>query len=219
MQEKHITVERTARYFQIGEVSEKTRELWFLGHGYGFLAKYFLWNFGVLKSPERVLVAPEGLSRYYQKGTSGRIGATWMTSEDRENEIRDYVKYLDSLYNKTAGEYADRPPFRVILLGFSQATATFTRWALLGKVPVTNLILWAGGLPPDVDYQARPGFFESCQLDFVYGTDDEYISPEEFEKQVGFLEEHNIPHRQLAFDGKHVIDPDTLKKVSQMLNA
>lgn len=215
MQENHIVVERTARYFQYGEVNDKTREIWFVAHGYGYLAKYFLWSFAAIQAPHRVIIAPEALSRYYQQGTSGRIGANWMTREDREHEIRDYVNYLDRLYKQTISELPASQAVRIVLLGFSQGTATFTRWAFLGKVPADNLILWAGGIPPDLDYASRPGFFERCKLDVVYGREDEYISVEDFNEQVKFLQQHNIAFRETTFDGKHVIDRETLVKISQ----
>ncbi|MEZ4763957.1 MAG: hypothetical protein R3C26_12480 [Calditrichia bacterium] len=37
------------------------------------------------------------MSRFYLQSTNGRIGATWMTREDRENEIADYLAYLNNL--------------------------------------------------------------------------------------------------------------------------
>jgi hypothetical protein len=51
-------------------------------------------------------VAPEALSRFYVSQEPGRhcpvsvVGGTWMTREDRENEIRDYVRYLDILHDE-----------------------------------------------------------------------------------------------------------------------
>ena len=40
--EKHIKVERTARYFTLGELNEHTEQIWFVCHGYGQLAEYFM---------------------------------------------------------------------------------------------------------------------------------------------------------------------------------
>ena len=37
-------------------------------------------------------MAPEGLSRFYLEGFSGKVGATWMTREDRLNDIDNYLR-------------------------------------------------------------------------------------------------------------------------------
>ena len=76
-------------------------ELWVLLHGYRQLAPRFLRHMRALHAPHRLLVAPEGLSRFYLEGRPGPhrggdpVGASWMTREDREAEILDYVEYLD----------------------------------------------------------------------------------------------------------------------------
>ena len=45
MQQHHITVNRTARYFTLGEVNDDLREIWFVLHGYGHLAERFIREF------------------------------------------------------------------------------------------------------------------------------------------------------------------------------
>jgi hypothetical protein len=40
-----IPVRRTARYYTLGEISSATREVWFVIHGYGQLAEYFIRHF------------------------------------------------------------------------------------------------------------------------------------------------------------------------------
>ena len=81
-------------------------------HGLGQLASVFIGYFKTIATPTRLIVAPEALSRHYipQSGSSGtkdaRIGATWMTREDRDNEIADYVEYLDAVWRETAAELA-----------------------------------------------------------------------------------------------------------------
>ena len=91
----HITVPRTARYITLGEI-ESAAEVWFVLHGYGMLAASFLRWFEPAARPGRLLVAPEGLSRcYFEEKGARRVGASWMTKEDRDAEIEDHVRYLD----------------------------------------------------------------------------------------------------------------------------
>ncbi|MFW6202332.1 MAG: hypothetical protein ACOC8B_07130, partial [Gemmatimonadota bacterium] len=86
------------------------REIWFVCHGYRQLAGRFVRRFAPLDDGNRLIVAPEALSRFYldddggPHGPDARIGATWMTRADRENEIRDYVDYLDTLYERVFEE-------------------------------------------------------------------------------------------------------------------
>src|SRR5881396_3950063 len=100
MHEHHLSVSRTARYFTLGERSAAVEEVWFACHGYGQLGARFLEKLRVLDDGTRYLVAPEGLSRFYlsESPTERRVGASWMTREDRLAEIEDYVRYLDAVY-------------------------------------------------------------------------------------------------------------------------
>src|SRR5712691_10353388 len=97
-----IEVRRTARYFTLGPTHGFPRELWIVCHGYGQLANRFLSHFSPLDDGTRLVVAPEGLSRFYVDPLSERrtqsvprIGASWMTKEARQSEIDDYIAYLD----------------------------------------------------------------------------------------------------------------------------
>ncbi|HEX6693325.1 MAG TPA: hypothetical protein VF035_01355, partial [Longimicrobiales bacterium] len=122
--ELHIAVQKTARYAVLGDLADP-REVWFVIHGYGQLARRFLRRFTSLVGDGRLIVAPEALNRYYFETSPGvhardaGIGGTWMTHEDRETEIADYIAYLDQLYHFIIGG-AQRVPARVVVLGFSQ---------------------------------------------------------------------------------------------------
>ena len=99
-----LHVRRTARYYTIGPTHGFPRELWVVVHGYGQLARRFMESFAPLDDGTRLVMAPEALSRFYldpiperRLQAEPRVGATWMTREDRESEIRDYVAYLEHL--------------------------------------------------------------------------------------------------------------------------
>src|SRR2546428_199711 len=99
MQEHFFSTPRTARYFTLGSPQGAT-DVWFVCHGYGQLASRFLERFRALESERRCIVAPEGLSRFYltENPSERRVGASWMTREDRVHEIDDYVRFLDALH-------------------------------------------------------------------------------------------------------------------------
>jgi predicted esterase len=112
--------------------------VWIACHGYGQLAAPFAQALEPLDDPTRVILVPEALNRFYPgealrlHGPDSPVGATWMTREDRESEITDYVEYLD-LVASTIRREMHHADVKVVALGFSQGVATVCRWAALGK--------------------------------------------------------------------------------------
>ena len=209
MQEHSITTSRTARYFTLGMLGPgETRDVWFVCHGYGQLAARFLERFRPLESPERCIVAPEGLSRFYlsESPAERRVGASWMTRENRLNEIDDYVRYLDAVYAVVAPPPGQRG---VTALGFSQGTATVCRWAALGTSRIDRLVLWGGEVPPDLDITR----LRVPRLILVYGTQDEFFTPKVVAANEARLREHGIRYELLSFDGGHEIHAATLRSL------
>ncbi|WP_324677707.1 phospholipase [Hymenobacter sp. GOD-10R] len=214
-QENHLIVSRSARYFQLGELSAATRRVWFVAHGYGQLAAYFIRHFAFLAEadPTLVIVAPEGLSKFYLNGTSGRIGATWMTREDRLTEIADYVSYLNQLATKILTLCP--PEVAVTVLGFSQGAATVSRWLTQASFRPARLILWAGAFPPDMDVEVGTHLLHQFLVTVVCGDDDPFVSAEELKKQLTFLRSYGIEPEVIRFAGKHALHTETLRQLGQ----
>jgi len=215
MRPNHLRVPRTARYYTIGEQSAAVRELWMVCHGYGQLAAPFLERFERIASPSRLIVAPEGLSRYYVDRSSTpndvppTVGASWMTREDREHEIADHVAYLDALHDLL------RPPalarrVRLRVLGFSQGVATVGRWLALGRARADEVILWAGAFPPDIEPAALARKVGRAEVVLVIGSRDKLASWAGAETQVERFRDAGIAARLVTFDGGHRLDDATL---------
>ena len=216
MQEHRVTIARSARYFTLG--GTEPREVWFACHGYGQLAARFLEKLRVLDDGGRCLVAPEGLSRFYltESPAERRVGATWMTREDRLAEIADYVHYLDAVYDDVLGRL-DRARVTVHALGFSQGAATVSRWTAMGKSPIDRVVLWGGEFPPDLDL-TRADFAQrlrTARLTLVYGRSDEYITPKVLARVTERLAAHDIPYREIPFAGGHELNEGVLKQVAE----
>ncbi len=207
MQERHIKINRHARYFVSGNPKNKIKNVWFLIHGYGQLADNFLDRFNFLKSPDTILVAPEGLSKFYIEGFSGKVGASWMTKEDRENEIADYTAYLDKLY-KEIMEKVGSSGVKVNVLGFSQGTATTARWLFNRKSKINRLILWAGTLP-NLNRE-RVKLLNSVDLYFVIGDKDRFINEAQLTELSNYFDESEVKYKMIRFDGKHEIQKSVL---------
>ena len=209
MQEHSLSTARTARYFTIGTL-QGASEVWFVCHGYGQLASRFLERFRPLESEQRCIVAPEGLSRFYltESPTERRVGASWMTREDRLHEIDDYVHYLDAVYGDLK-----RPNARVTALGFSQGSATACRWAAFGSARIDRLIVWGGEVPPDLDWARARDRLARTSLILVAGSNDRYITPKVLDRDERRLREHGIACAVERFEGGHEIIPEVLTRI------
>ena len=144
--EGKIKVKKTFRYYTFGN-PDKAEHIWFVLHGYGQLAFFFLRKFNVLDPDKHFVVAPEGMHRFYLKGTNGRVGASWMTKEARLDDIEDNHDFLDQLFAKLTQKYSFK---KRTLLGFSQGGATASRWHQKNTFKADNFILWACVFPPDL---------------------------------------------------------------------
>ncbi|GAB3203575.1 putative esterase [Pontibacter aydingkolensis] len=215
MQEHSLIVPRTARYYTLGTPSADVQDLWIVCHGYGQLARYFLRHFSTLDNSKTVVVAPEALSRFYLDGFSGRIGATWMTKEDRLSEIEDQAAYLNLLLQEQLKQLPQN--VRVTVLGFSQGGATVSRWLATEHAPVHRLILWAASFPEDIDFATSKAAFANLPVAMVYGTRDEFITPETLERKRKLMNQLGISPGIYTFDGGHTIHPETLQLVNEQL--
>jgi len=180
--EHHLEVSRTARYWVLGEDTVSPREVWFVLHGYGQLARRFLTRFAAIDDGTRRIIAPEALSRFYVGREAGRhgpasvVGSTWMTREDREREIQDYVRYLDRLAEIALAEVEPETP--TVVLGFSQGVATAARWTTLGSMRPQRLLLWGDFLPPDLDGARAVAAWADTEALLVRGEDDRALADE-----------------------------------------
>ncbi len=140
-------MQKTARYFS-NQPAGQIRSVCFVIHGYAHLAKDFIYDFDFLSDDHTLIIAPEGLSRFYFRN---KIGASWMTKEDRINEITDYINYLNKLAGEIKNKY-DLSQAKFHLLGFSQGVHTAVRWFTKSNFHFDNLILCSSDFPEDTDF-------------------------------------------------------------------
>lgn len=206
--EQHLTSTKTFRYFTYGDIDKATK-LIFVLHGYGQLAEFFIRKFHFLEE-DYLIVAPEGMHRFYLKGASGRVGASWMTKEDRNSDINDNQSYLDKLYD-TITNIKDFDS--ITLLGFSQGGATAARWFNTTNRKIDAFISWASVYPPDLMVEKNTS---SKNNYFAIGKKDEYFTEDTINKEVKFYESMNF--KTFTFEGTHNIDPATLNKILTQIN-
>ena len=98
MYRNYLDVTKRAKYYQIGEANSSVKKVWMVFHGYAMLSEFFIKKFEVLTDNETLIIAPEALNRFYITENFSRVGASWMTKEDRENDIIENNQYIESLY-------------------------------------------------------------------------------------------------------------------------
>lgn len=199
MKERQFEFVQNRRYYQ-NEIVGKKRIILAL-HGYGQLAQYFYRKFNSLTN-DYGLVIPEGPHRFYLEGSSGRVGASWMTKEWREQDISENTRYLLQI---TAEIRSSNPTAQLTLLGFSQGGATAARLYQADPALFSQLILWASVFPPDIAMQQFP---KGNKMDFVIGSNDPYFAAESKAKiQEEYLALGFDIH---TFEGVHDLDLQTL---------
>ncbi len=210
--ERNIVTPKTGRYYVLGKPDYSTENIWFALHGYGFLAKDFADNFADIVKEKNIIIVPEALNKFYVKGFHGKVGASWMTKEGRESEIKDYLNFLNNVYNQEVSKIF-KPDLRISVLGFSQGTATATRWIMQNKFKVDRLILWGGGLARDIDYKKARITFASTDLIIVVGENDSFITDEKLSDETDLLDEHKIRYTLKRYPGRHELEKGLLAEL------
>ena len=208
VEEHLIKTTRTARYYTRGNNDGKY--LWIACHGYGERASNFIKNFEIL-GDEHLVIAPEGLSRFYKEGFYGDVVTSWMTKEMRLYEIEDHRVFLDQILNK----FYDGKK-KLILFGFSQGVATVLRWAANSAVIADAIVIYAGSMPPDIDYK-NARHIKKGQVILAYGDKDKFINEEAVQQQLKMLEEGEVQYELARFEGKHRVYKEVLLKILEKI--
>jgi predicted esterase len=209
--EHHIPVTRTARYYTLGGLNSKTKDIWILLHGHRDLAGKFILKFNELAENGSFLIAPEGMMRFYMKGDYGDIGASWMTKEDRESDIKDYVGYLDKLFLDVVEPGAKVNKLKINALGFSQGAATLSRWLSLGKAKVDKAVFWTGAVAHDVDFSKAENL-KQTEIHQVFATNDKYYDMKFPAQQEAIMVKAGINAKSHIFNGGHEVNFQLMKE-------
>ena len=202
---------KTFRYSTLGN-PETAKTILYVLHGYGQLSEYFIKKFENLQD-DYFIVAPEGMHRFYLKGSSGRVGASWMTKEDRDNDISDNLNWL----NELADDLSTKNQFeKTILLGFSQGGATALRWSNNSSMKIDQLIIWAAVFPPDLVISAELINSNSRNRFFVIGNNDEFYSENQRVELINYY--NSTGFISSIYDGNHDINVKTLKSLLNSTN-
>jgi len=210
IREHRFYYRRQGRCFLGPSPSAKEERLVVLLHGYGQQPKAFLEELLPAQGTRDQFLVPEGLHRFYLQGSKGTVGSSWMTREDREADIADYVRMLEELCTPF---WEEKPYRQLLLFAFSQGVATAYRWLCETKLPFGYFIAWAGSIPPDLNYRhclalLPPGL----GIELVRGTEDRLVKEEDMQAHATVLRDHSLQPTLRHFSGRHRVEVDLLKR-------
>lgn len=205
-----LQVTRSARYWLYRAHESTKAHVWIALHGYGHSLTSFTPLLTPLVEHQQTVLAPEALSRFYLKGTSGPVGATWMTSDDRELDIQDNHSYLQEivLYLKQSCNVS-----KLVLFGFSQGCTTALRWWIATSPPdVSAVVAWAGNLPHEYAMEDLILHAPDTPLWLVAGRSDPYLT-DAFIQNIEYLSQNRPNCFLVWFEGTHTVDAQVLSEV------
>ena len=193
------------------------QELWVALHGYGQLASDFVAGMRALDDGTRLLVAPEALSRFYdtssqvEKHAEARVGASWMTREDRFAEIEDQLVWLSQAHAHYRAAIGRDVP--LVVLGFSQGAAAASRWVASGAVAPAHLICWGGSVAPELPLGPESALGRTrCTM--VFGTRDRFVTADKVGAEQARMTSAGFTPEFERFDGGHRLDDAALLRVA-----
>ena len=196
---QEIKINQAASYYKEGNGNK----LLYVLHGYGQLAKYFIRKFLPATEQGYTVVAPEGQHYFYLKGTSGRVGASWMTKENREQDIANYLTYLSTIHTglTTKNEWDE-----IVVIGFSQGVATAFRWLMESDIKPNKFLICSGLVPPDIDLNIHKAIFESIKMTYFSGINDPYGSEDAVQEFYNAIASSKLDMELVTFDGAHEVN-------------
>lgn len=220
-EEHYLEIRKSARYYLSGPLDSDYRGVCFILHGYGQLARFFIRPFLTEEIADILFIAPEGFHRFYLDGTKGRVGASWMTKEDRLRDIEDYCAYLDQLREHIMSQVKLSTPGGIGVLGFSQGVATACRWLSYSRYEFDYLINYAGIYPPDLPESEALERMQKIPVRHLLGDEDEYVSMEKMRQSLKEFARRGYPDQLKIFKGTHKVYPkplaETIAEISGLL--
>lgn len=203
--EKEISYQTTKTYSTLNKLSSKTKNVWLVCHGIGYLSKYFLKYFKELNADENYIIAPQAPSKYYLNSEYKHVGASWLTKENTVAETENVLNYLDAVLE------AEKIPVdkNLIVLGYSQGVSVAMRYVARRKLQCHQLVLLSGGIPKELT--AEDFKFSKAQVTIIYGKSDIYLNEERMASETKkakelFGDNYNI----IAFDGGHEVNVELI---------
>ncbi|MEZ4797705.1 MAG: esterase [Flavobacteriaceae bacterium] len=205
--EKEISYQTTNSYSTLNQLTDKTKNIWFVCHGMGYLSRYFLKYFKDLNAEENYIIAPQAQSKYYIPPTFKHVGASWLTKENTLKETENVMRYFDSVFE------AEQLPNdkNLIVFGYSQGVSVAMRYVARRQLMCSQMILHSGGIPKELNSDDFKFLKDQCKVSLIYGTQDEYLNDERMQYERNrAVELFGESIEIIPFEGKHIVNVEFL---------
>ncbi len=205
--DKNVEYSATNTYSTLNTFTSKTKNVWLVFHGMGYLSRYFITYFSELNAEENFIIAPQAPSKYYQDKNFKRVGASWLTKENTQMETENVLKYVDAVFSIEKPETMPR----FLVLGYSQGVSIATRWLASRNLQCDELILHSGAIPKELTANDFEYLTPNCNITYLYGNNDEYINEaRKTEQQIKGSELFGQHLKIKVFNGTHEVNRDFL---------
>ena len=207
-EEKEISYISTNSYSTLNQLTEATKNVWFVCHGMGYLSRYFLKYFNDLDATENYIIAPQAQSKYYLLPKYQYVGASWLTKENTVKETENIMRYFDAIFE------AEKIPKdkNLIIFGYSQGVSVALRYIAKRQLKCSQLVLHSGGIPKELTKEDFK--FLKTKVTLTYGLNDEYLNENRMnEEKNRALELFGNQIIILPFEGKHEVNIDLIKNL------
>lgn len=211
IQEKQVSYTTTNTYKTLNTLTDRTKRVWIVLHGIGYLSKYFIKYFDELSVDENYIIAPQAPSKYYLKNQYKYVGASWLTKENTVTETNNVLAYLDNVV--TAENIPDS--CELLIFGFSQGVSIATRWVASRQLKCAKLVLYAGGIPKELTKKDFNFLNEQqTEISIIVGDKDQYITGEILKYETQRIEElFQEKAKQQFFEGGHEIKKELINSL------
>ncbi|MGB5369154.1 MAG: esterase [Flavobacteriaceae bacterium] len=206
--EHQVSYRTTNTYSTLNDLTPATENVWVVFHGIGYLSRYFIRYFDSLPTSANYIIAPQAPSKYYLNHDYRNVGASWLTKENTVVETRNDLAYLEAVM-----EQENIPGrCRLIVLGFSQGVSIAMRWLAQRKLSCHHLVLFAGGIPNELQASDFAFLMEAKgKITSVVGDSDEFFTPERRNGEMEKLQRlFHGKAKSVVFKGGHTMCKELL---------
>ncbi|MBW1297234.1 alpha/beta hydrolase [Aquimarina litoralis] len=207
--QKEVVYQSINTYDTLNELTDKTKTVWLVFHGIGYLSRYFIRLFQSLNPEENYIIAPQAPSKYYKNNDYKRVGSSWLTKENTQTETKNVLNYIDAVME------IEKIPSSVkfVVLGYSQGVSIASRWIASRKVQPEGFVMVSGGFPKELQKEHFTFLSATTKITHILGEQDPYF---EIEKVNAEKERVKNILPQIEFrthSGGHELNIDTLENI------
>ena len=207
--QKETVYQSTNTYDTLNELTAKTKTVWLVFHGIGYLSRYFIRLFQNLNPEENYIIAPQAPSKYYKNNEYKKVGASWLTKENTKLETENVLRYVDSVVsNEELPEH-----LKFVVLGYSQGVSIASRWIASRKIMPDDFVIISGAFPKELTQRDFVFLTEKVRTTHIVGENDPYFLKQNVENEK--MRVKDILPRIVfkTHPGGHELDINTLKHI------